>query len=316
VRAADAPAVYSTSMHAPNVPTSAMLLIVGSTLCFSLLDTIVKYLAPHYPVPLLVWARWTFQAVAIAAWLGPRMRRALVRTPRPGLQIVRGLVIVLSALLFMTALKYMPLAEATALNYSSPVVVVVMAVLLLGERMTRTRVAFVVAGIAGMLLIVRPGTEIFRGASLLALCAAAVYATYQILTRMVADEDSRVTLFYPSLVCAAVMTASLPLLDIAPRMPVFDGALICAAGLLGTLGHFLFILAFQRAPASALTPFTYMQLVWAMLIGWIVFGEFPDGWALAGMLVIAGSGLLMAVYERQRLRSRVPVRLVEPAAID
>ena len=292
-------------MGSTHVPTSAITLIVSSTLCFSLLDTIVKYLAPHYPVPLLVWARWGFQAVAMAIWLGPRMKLGLVRTPRPGLQIVRGVVIVVSAVLFMTALKHMPLADATALNYSSPVIVILMAVLFLNERMTPARVAFVVAGIAGMLMIVRPGTEIFRGASLLALCAAAVYACYQILTRMVADEDPRVTLFYPALVCAAVMTPILPVLDIRTQMPLTDALLICGAGLLGTLGHFLFILAFQRAPASALTPFTYMQLVWAMFIGWIVFGDFPDTLALAGMIVIAGSGLLMALYERHRRSGRL-----------
>ena len=303
-------------MQPAHVPTSAVLLIVGSTLCFSLLDSIVKYLAPQYPVPLLVWARWTFQALATAMWLGPRMKWNLVRTPRPWLQVARGVIIILSALLFMTALKSMPLADATALNYSSPVIVIVMAVLFLGERMTPARIAFVVAGIVGMLLIVRPGTEIFRGASLLALCAAAVYATYQILTRMVADEDPRVTLFYPSLVCAAVMTPVLPLLEIRPSMPPIDGMLICGAGLLGTLGHFLFILAFQRAPASALTPFTYMQLVWAMLIGLVVFGEFPDGPALIGMAVIAGSGLAMAWYERQRATARPRVPPVEPATID
>jgi drug/metabolite transporter (DMT)-like permease len=303
-------------MHSSHVPTSAILLIISSTLCFSLLDTIVKHLAGQYPVPLLVWARWSFQAVATALWLGPRLKLDLVRTPRPALQVLRGVVIVLSALLFMTALKYMPLADATALNYSSPVVVIALAVLFLGERMTPARIAFIVAGIVGMLLIVRPGSEIFRGASLLALCAAGVYATYQILTRIVADEDPRVTLFYPSLICAVVMTPVLPLLEIPQHMSFADVALICAAGLLGTLGHFLFILAFQRAPASALTPFTYMQLVWAMLIGLLVFGEFPDGWALAGMLVIAGSGLMMALYERQRARAPVSVRLVEPTVVE
>jgi drug/metabolite transporter (DMT)-like permease len=303
-------------MHSSHVPTSAILLIVSSTLCFSLLDTIVKHLAGHYPVPLLVWARWGFQAVATALWLGPRMKLDLVRTPRPALQIARGIAIVMSAMLFMTALKYMPLAEATALNYSSPVVVIALAMLFLGERMTPARIAFIVAGIVGMLLIVRPGSEIFRGASLLALCAAVVYAIYQILTRVVADEDPRVTLFYPSLVCTVAMTPVLPWLEIPPQMPFADVAMICGAGLLGTLGHFLFILAFQRAPASALTPFTYAQLVWAMLIGWLVFGEFPDAFALAGMLVIAGSGLTMTLYERRRAPVSLPVRLTKTPAIE
>src|SRR3981189_3092822 len=110
-------------MRAGHVPTSAALLIVGATLCFTLLDTIVKHLAPDYPIPLLVWARWGFQALVTAAWLGPRMKLQLLRPARPKLQIARGAVIVGSGLLFMSALKYLPLADATALNYTSPVLV-------------------------------------------------------------------------------------------------------------------------------------------------------------------------------------------------
>ena len=298
-----------------HVPTKAVLLIVGSVLCFTLLDTIVKHLAPRYPIPLLVWARLTFQAVAMVLWLGPTMKLDLLRTPRVGMQLARGILIVGSSFLFMSALKYLPLAEATAISYSSPVLVVLMAVLFLDEQMSGPRIAFVVAGISGMLMIVRPGADIFHGATLLALSAACLYATYQILTRKVAAEDSRVTLFYPGLVGAVVMTAILPFVDIKTQMPFTDIALVCAAGLLGTLGHFLFILAFQRGPASALIPFTYMQLVWATLIGWFVFQDFPDGWALMGMAVIAISGLLIALYERRtRPLPTAALGAVDPAA--
>jgi drug/metabolite transporter (DMT)-like permease len=295
------------------LPTSAVALIVGSVLCFTLFDSIVKHLASMYPVPLLVWARWTVQMLATLLWLGPRMGRALFATPRPAVQLLRGVILLGSSLLFLTALKYLPLAEATALNYSSPVLVVIFAVMFLRERITRARIAFVFAGVAGMLLIVRPGTEIFRGAALLALAAAGFYAAYQILTRRVADEDPRVTLFYPSLVGAIAMTLIVPFLDIHATMPLRHIFAIAAAGLLGTLGHFLFILAFQRAPASALTPFTYLQLVWATLIGWFAFGDFPDLWTIAGMIVITGSGLLIVVHERKRVRN---VRRDEPLAIE
>ena len=292
--------------HHGHVPTKAVLLIVGSVLCFTLLDTIIKHLAPHYPVPLLVWARLTFQAVAMVIWLAPSMKLGLLRTPRVGMQLTRGVLIVTSSFLFMSALKYLPLAEATAINYSSPVLVVVMAVLLLGERMTRARVAFVLAGLGGMLMIVRPGADIFHGAAFLCLANAFVYAVYQILTRKVADEDARVNLLYPGLVGALIMTATLPFIDIETRMPFSDIMLVCAAGLLGTLGHLLFILAFQRGPASALVPFTYMQLVWATLIGWFVFRQFPDRWTLTGMAVIAGSGLWTALRERRGVPVRAP----------
>src|SRR5947199_7038150 len=144
--------------HSGHVPTKAVLLIVGSVLCFTLLDTIVKHLAPRYPIPLLVWARLTFQAVAMVIWLGPSMRLNLVRTPRVGLQVGRGVLIVASSFFFMSALKYLPLAEATAISYSSPALVMMMATLFLDERITGPRIAFVIAGLSGMLMIVLPGS--------------------------------------------------------------------------------------------------------------------------------------------------------------
>jgi drug/metabolite transporter (DMT)-like permease len=295
-----------------HVPPSAIGLIVGSVLCFTILDATVKHLADRYPIPLLVWARYTVQTLVVLLWLLPKMGVGLFRTPRPGLMLIRGAILPLSSLCFFSALKYLPLAEATAINYGTPILVIILAVAFLGERMTRPRIALVLAGIAGMFLIVRPGSVVFQGAALLALGSAVFYGTFQILTRILAGEDSRVLLFYPAIIGTVMMTALLPWLGIDVAMPWVDVAFIGVAGLLGTVGHFLFILAFQRAPASALTPFTYMQLVWATLIGWIAFGNFPDAWTLAGMAVIGGSGLLIALHERRRAKGGAP----EPTAID
>jgi drug/metabolite transporter (DMT)-like permease len=298
-------------VHA-HVPPSAILLIVASVLCFTILDAVVKFLTQRYPVPLLVWARYAVQALAMALWLLPQMGTALLRTNRLGMHLVRAAILPFSSLCFFSALKYLPLAEATAINYSTPVLVIILAVIFLGERMTRSRIALVIAGIAGMFLIVRPGSDVFQGAALLALGAAVFYGVFQILTRTLASEDSRVLLFYPAIVGTLMMTVALPWYGVAVEVTWPDALLIVAAGLLGTVGHFLFILAFQRAPASALTPFTYMQLVWATLVGWVVFGTFPDAWTVAGMAVIAGSGLLIALHERRRARGM----LREPTAVD
>ena len=295
-----------------HVPPSAIGLIVGAVLCFTLLDATVKYLAARYPIPLLVWARYGVQLVVILVWLLPQMGMRLFRTPRMRMQLVRGAILPLSSLCFFSALKFLPLAEATAINYGTPILVVILAVAFLGERMTRPRIALVLAGIAGMFLIVRPGSVVFQGAALLALGSAVFYGTFQILTRMLAGEDSRVLLFYPALIGTLLMTVLLPWLGIGYEMPWSDVVFIGVAGLLGTVGHFLFILAFQRAPASALTPFTYMQLVWATLIGWIAFGNFPDAWTLAGMAVIGGSGLLITLHERRRARNATQ----EPTVVD
>ncbi|HET9338492.1 MAG TPA: DMT family transporter [Casimicrobiaceae bacterium] len=288
-------------MKHEHVPVRAVLLICAATLCFASLDTAVKYLSARYPVPLLVWARWTIQALAIVAWLAPRSGASFVRTAHLAHNLVRGAVLIGSSICFVYALRDLPLANVTALNYSTPMMVVVLAVVVLRERLTPTRVAFVVAGVVGMLLIVKPGTDVFRGASLLALASAAFYATFQIMTRRMASEDAGVLLFYPALVGTLAMSVALAFsLDSIVAMPWTHVAMLVVGGMVGTLGHFLFILAFQRGAASALTPFTYVHLVWATLIGWLVFDTFPDGWSLAGMAIIAGSGLWITLHERWR----------------
>jgi drug/metabolite transporter (DMT)-like permease len=297
----------------PNhVPLQAVLLIVAALLCFTLLDAIVKGLTQRYPVPLLVWARWAVQAVALLLWLAPTMGTRLVRTRRLPLQVVRGVVLLGASVTFFNALRFLPLAEVTTLIYLSPMLVVLLSAAFLHERLTKLRVAMVGTGAIGMLLIVRPGTEIFHGAALLALGAAGFHAVFQILTRKLAGEDARVTLIYPAIVGTALMSLLTPWSAIEQPVPWADVLLIVVAGLIGTFGHFLFILAYQRAGAAALTPFTYVQLVWATLLGWLFFGRLPDAWALAGMVVIAGSGLAVVMRERQQARAAA----LGPAPID
>jgi drug/metabolite transporter (DMT)-like permease len=286
-----------------HVPPSAVLLVLGATFCFSLLDSLFKYLTQYYPVPVLIWARWTVQALVIIVWLVPKSGLALVRTRKLTAQLFRGAILIGSSLCFISALKTMPLAEATALNYTTPVLVTILAVVFLDERMTPARVAFVITGFVGMLLIVRPGTDLFEGTALLALGSAWFYATFQITTRKLADEDWRPLLFYPALVGAVALSAMLPFVAWPATVPWRDVALIVAGGLLGSFGHYLFQLSFQRAAASAVTPFTYAQLVWATLIGWIAFGNFPAFWTLVGMCVIMASGLFITLYEHRRARS-------------
>jgi drug/metabolite transporter (DMT)-like permease len=295
-----------------HIPSSAVLMIVGAVACFSVSDSIAKSLTSRYPIPLLVWARWGAQVVAMLIWLAPKMGLGMVRTRQLRMQLVRGILLIGSSLFFMSALRFLPLADATALNYLTPTLVIVLAIAFLDERLNAPRIAFVVAGIAGMLMIVQPGADLFQGASLLALASAACYAVYQITTRMLAGEDPRVTLFYPALVGVAIMTVVWPWFGSQIDVAWIDVARMLAVGVLGTIGHFLFILAFQRAPASALTPFTYVHLVFATLIGWIVFSDLPDALTFAGMALIAGSGLLLTWHERRRALIAAP----EPTAVD
>ena len=300
-----------TRGHAP-IPAAAVLMIVGAVAFFSVSDAMIKWLAQRHPVPLLVWARWAAQVLAMLVWLAPSMGLRMVRTRQLRMQLVRGCLLIGSSAAFIAALKLMPLADATALNYTTPTIVIVLAVLFLHERFTPARAAFVVAGVLGMLMIVKPGADLFRAAALFPLISAGCYSLYQITTRMLRGEDPRVTLFYPALVGTALMTLIWPWFGVRSDLTWVDVALMLAVGVSGTVGHFLFILAFQRAAASALTPFTYLQLVFATLIGWLAFGDLPDGLTFAGMTLIAGSGFLLTWYERRRAVIAPP----EPTAVD
>jgi drug/metabolite transporter (DMT)-like permease len=300
-------------------------MIVASAACFTAIDTMIKYLGTRYSAPVLVWARWGVPALMITVLLGPKLRWGLVRTANLKLHLLRGAVLVLSSLCFFTALKFLPLAEATGINYVTPILVTLTAGWFLRERITRARWVFAAAGFIGMLLIVRPGGGMLQAAALLALGAAALNATFQILTRKLATEDLLVLIFYPSVVGGALMSLAVPFVDFATAYLTWDILLFVAIGAIGLLGHFLFIQAFQLAPASTIAPFTYMQLVWSTLAGWLTFGSFPDAWSLSGMIVIAASAVALTAYERwraglpdaepaERDRQRNPVMMSMPGA--
>ena len=281
---------------------AAIAMIVGSAACFTAIDAGVKYLAARYSLPLLVWARWGVPVILMAVLLGPKMGWGLLRTANPKLHFVRGAALMLSSLCFFAALKFLPLAEATGINYSTPILVTLMAGSLLHEPITRPRWLFVGAGFVGTLLILRPGGATLQTASFLALGAAAMNATFQILTRKLAREDLLVLIFYPSLVGTVLMSFIVPFFERDTSFATADILLFVVIGVLGAIGHFLFVQAFQRAPASTIAPFTYMQLVWSALAGWLVFDAFPDRWAVAGMTLIAVSGIVLTLYERSRAR--------------
>jgi drug/metabolite transporter (DMT)-like permease len=295
------------------MPLSAIALIVVSCACFTTVDVTVKVLGQRYPVPLIVWARWAVQTLIIVALLAPRMGVRMFKTEHLPMQLARGVLLIASSVSFFSALKLLPLAEVTALNYTSPIIVTLMAAAFLHERLTRPRWAFIIAGFVGMLLIVRPGTDMLTPAALFALGAALLYATFQILTRKLAGEDLMVLLVYPSMVGTIVLSLAVPLFFPSNVWyPIVDTVAFLSIGAIGFVGHFLFIRAFQSASASAIAPFTYVQLLWSTLAGWIVFGTFPDGWTLAGIVVIAGSGVVLTAYERWR----ASVPQAEPAAVD
>lgn len=273
-----------------------MLLAVGT---FSCLDATAKYLAVLYAVPTVVWARYLLQMLLMVAALGPRMGARLVRTTHLRLQLIRGGVLTASSLLFLTALSRMPLAEAASIAFMAPLFIAVLSGPVLHERVEARTWLALGAGFAGVLLIVRPGGGLFTWVSLLPLASAFMMALYQMMTRRLAGHDAALTtLFYPALVGSIAVPLVFPLSLALPQTPAHF-ALFCALGVLGGIGHFFLIRAHDYAPASVLGPFMYGQLLTALVLGWLVFGQLPDGLAVAGMVVISASGLLLALSHRR-----------------
>jgi drug/metabolite transporter (DMT)-like permease len=280
-------------------PLRGIVLLMLSLMLFATLDATGKHLSATLPVPLLVWARYGVHLLLMLLFVAPTMRARLVKTRRLRLQLLRAALLLATSLFALSALRHLPLAEGTAITFIVPFLVTALSVPLLGEKVGAGKWLAVAIGFAGMLLIVRPGTEIEGAGIALAWAAALCYAFYQIMTRkLAATDNSFTTLFYTALVGTAVMTATLPWFWVEREITDTQLALMLSMGLSGGIGHFLLIRAFHHAQASTLTPFTYVQLIWATLLGWLVFGQFPDQWSLAGMAVIAASGLWMALRVR------------------
>ncbi len=284
---------------APPHLVRGILLLVAAVCTFAVVDAIVKLLARSYPVPLLVWARYASQTLFMLLVLGPRLGTGLVRSRRPGLQVIRGLVLVTSSMFFFTGLARLPLAETSAIGFLSPLLLAGMSVWLLKERVRRSVWAAIVAGFVGVLFIVRPGGEVFTPWAILPALSAACFAAYQLLTRKLAGVDSTMaTLFYGAIVGTILLSLGLPIFWQTPASAL-DWALFCVLGVLGGAGHFTLIRAFHHAPPAALAPFVYVQLVAVLALGYVLFGEFPDGWSLVGMGIIVLSGAWIAARQRR-----------------
>ncbi len=279
-----------------------MLLISIAVILFAVMDTISKYLTRHYPVTNVLWARYLFHTLLVVAVIAPRHGLALVRTERLGIQVLRGFLLAGASLLFVTAIKYMPLAEATAIQFLSPLLVTLLAVLFLKEKVELARWLAILAGFSGVLIIIRPGSGIFTWASLLPLGTAILFASYQVLTRHFAGRESPYTLiFYPGIVGMLLLALTLPFAWTPPQS-LSHLALLAIAGMIGGSSHLILIRAYELAPASRLAPFSYTQLIWVTLAGYVVFGNFPDGLSVAGMAILMSSWIYIAT--RQHLQDR------------
>jgi len=280
----------------PQRPLAGVALILLTTLCFAALDASAKLLSTVVPVLVMLWARYTVQAVAMGAWFAGTRRLGLLRSAHPRFQLVRGLLLLGVSAMSYLGLRDMPVAEFTAVVMLTPVIVTVLAALVYSEHVSPLRWALVAGGFAGALIILRPGSGLFGWVALFPALGALGYAAFQLLTRRLAGlEHPLTTHFHTGLIGSLACLLGLLVMHSTwglrlEQVYAADVGLLLLLGTLGTVGHLLLILAFGMAPISLLTPFTYMQIFFAALAGWMVFGHVPDGWAVAGMAVVAGCG--------------------------
>jgi drug/metabolite transporter (DMT)-like permease len=269
--------------------------------CFSVLETTAKYLSRTYPVPMLVWCRYTVHLVFALLLIAPRMGRRIARTEQPGGQVVRAALLMGSTACYFGALSFLPMAEVKAISFISPLLVTLFAVWMLKEHVDTTRWLAVVFGFLGVLFIIRPGTGLLQWPALLPIASAFCYSQYQIMTRKFSmTEHPLTTLFYTALVGTVLMSLAVPFYWKTPELRHVP--LLFLLGAAAGFGHYMLIKALELENASFLSPLGYVQLLWVILFGFLVFGDLPDGWSLIGMVIIVASGLYVALGHRFKPR--------------
>ena len=279
-------------------------LLVAAVACFAVLDTTTKIVSLSVPVLMAIWFRYAFQAIATTVAMLPSRGWSLLRTAHPKFQCLRGVLLLTTSVFAFFSLKHMPVGEFTAIVMITPLVITLLASLTLGERVSVLRWALVIGGFVGTLIIIRPGGESFSWATLLPLGLVISHAWFQILTsRLVRTEDPVTLHFYTGWIGTLLASLALPFVWTSlDSWTLWAG--LALMGLMGTVGHYMMILAYARAPVSTLTPFLYAQIGFAMLGGWLAFSHVPDDLSLLGMGMIAvcgATGAWLAVRESRIL---------------
>jgi len=276
-----------------------MLYMCAACVLFPIMNGIVKLLTATYEPTQIVWFRIVVHLGLVALVFTPRMGLDLFRTRRIGLQFVSSVMMLLSTLLFFSAVKSVGVAEAIAVSFMAPLAVVLLAWPLLGERFTTMRIVAVVLGFAGVLVVIRPGTSVFQWASVLLLGSALCYAIYQVIIRRLAGVDHPATsIFYSVLLGAIVMSVLMPFVWMWP-MNLVDWLLLLSLGALGGFGHYCVARALTYASANLIAPLNYTQMLGSVIVGYLMFAEVPDAYTWFGTVLIIGAGLLVTLQVRQ-----------------
>ena len=268
---------------------------------FTLLDGTAKWLVASLPVIVVVWLRFLMHAVLASVLLFPLRGKRLIMTSHWRWHGLRALMFVLMTGINFWALQYLQLAITSSIMFIVPIITALMAAPMLGEKLDRGRWAAIVAGFAGVLVIVRPGSADFHPAMLLALVNASLYAMFNLMTRRLAAYDSPETIQYLPALGAAVLLTPFALTAWQAPSGWLEWTLACLMGALGGLGHYLLAAAHRYAPATVVAPFLYQQVLYMALFGYLVFGDVPAPAVWVGAAIVVGSGLYLFARERARI---------------
>ena len=272
------------------------------TFLMTAMFTMAKLLGDAYHVLQIVFFRSLF---ALVPMLVPLWREGLsrLRTRRPVAHALRALVGIASLALYFLAYQLMPLADAYAIGYAAPLFITALSVPLLGEKVGLRRWSAVLVGFAGVLVMVRPGTAVFDVVALVPLGGALLYAVVAILVRMLSRTEASVTIVvYYALTTVLVTGLVLPLVWVTPGAG--DLALLAGLGVVGGCAQLCVTEAFRQGELSVVVPLDYSAMVWAVLLGWLFWGDLPDAWIWAGMPLVIASGIYIARREMALERAR------------
>jgi drug/metabolite transporter (DMT)-like permease len=291
-------------------PFRGIALILASTVFLGTSDATSKYLSMTLPSIEIAWIRFLVFALVMLPAMVPGSPLYAMQTGRRGFQLMRGAALLASSLFFISGLRFLPIAEASATSFVSPLFVTALSIVFLGESVGLRRWLATAVGLIGVLIVLRPGSGAFHPAALFSIVSAMAWACTLIMTRMMSGTERTVTtMAYSALAGVAILSVLVPFVWVTPSWhDIFFGVVI---GVASTAGQWIVVLAFRYANASVLAPFSYTQLLWVSFLGFLIFGEVPDIWTVTGAATIVASGLYTAHRERLR-RSELLVQ-AEPS---
>src|SRR3954465_8261573 len=280
-------------------PFKGIALVLLSTIFLGCSDVTAKYLSSSLPSIEITWIRFVTFALMFTPVMLPGSPLHAMRTERLGLQLMRGAALLGSSLFFITGLRFLPIAEASATGFVSPLFVTALSIVFLSEKVGMRRWIATAIGLTGVLIILRPGSSAFHAAAFFPIVSAFCWAAALILTRMMSGREAVLTtMAYSALTGVAILSLMVPFVWVTPNWTAIGLGIVI--GVASTVGQWIIVLAYRYGDASVLAPFSYTQLLWVSILGFFLFGEVPDVWTVTGAAFIVASGLYIAHRERIR----------------